>query len=160
MTFCQMAGNNWAMRVASKRMEIARARVTGLARGVMVILLLGADFLPQAAAQAPKPKTLMWDYAVPPSSGILCASAKPADKECIEWFEIAYQVKKGKFKTGATLVARDICVRRKETGGGWTCTAPLPAIPGWKEKTINWAVRAVMASGKKSEYSSPITRDY
>lgn len=157
MTFRQVAGNNCEMAARLITVQLRRARAGAFVCAVAVALSC-AVLTPLAVAQTGDENKLTWDYAVPPSEGIICDAAAPKGVDCIQSFVIAYQTGKNKFKAAATLKASDICVRRTEKGSGWTCSAAIPVVPGKKGKPMTWAVGAVTASGLKSDYSNTVTK--
>lgn len=149
------------MQGASNRMTRGRVGAGAFARGAVAMLFACAVFLPRAFAQTSDKNNknkLTWDYAVAPSEGIICDASAPKGVDCVQSFVIAYQTGKNKFKPAATVKASEICVRRTEKGGGWTCSAAIPVVPGKKGKPLTWAVAAVTASGLKSGYSNPVTK--
>lgn len=158
MTFRQFADNNGPMQATAHRIQNGRNGAVALAARAAILLLLVAAFFSQAGAQGGDANKLTWDYAVAPSVGVICEPATVKYPDCVQSFVIAYQAGKNKFKPAATLKASEICVRRKEKGGGWTCSAAIPVVPGKKGKAMTWAVSAVTASGLKSAYSNPVTK--
>jgi hypothetical protein len=106
-------------------------------------------------AQKPR-KALTWDYGVAPHAANLCPSSGK-EQDCIKTFVIAYQTAQDRYTPAATVLARDACKPRKEAGGGWTCTAPLPRAPRQSKKPTVWVVWAVTAHGMASSPSNPLS---
>ena len=101
-------------------------------------------------------RDLTCDYGVGRGQDLICHEQNKS-KECIQSFVLAYETGKGKFKPALTMPAKDVCKARKEEGGGWTCTALIPKVPGKEKKPVTWVVWAVTASGVTSTNSNPVT---
>lgn len=113
---------------------------------VLCLLLLCAL---SAGAQAGR--TLTWDYNIPPKNEPLCSATVTAD--CVESFLLAWESAPSIFTVAAT-VSVSICVPR--SGGGITCTAPMPAIQGERWKPHKWIVQARAKDGSISGQSNAI----
>ena len=97
-------------------------------------------------------RNLAWDFGVAPSTDVLCGATVTQD--CIDKFEVAYESAPGVFTVAATPAA-SVCVAR--TPAGWTCTVPIPAVPGRKYKSNTWIARAVSSDGVRSLDSNSVT---
>ena len=156
MTFCPAASNNWRMPSPNSRglpANFKRNTNDGTSLRFFAAALALLALVPLAGAQSSGPSKLSWDYGVAPATGIICEPTTPKVVECIESFVIAEQTGKNKFKPAATLKASDICVKRTEKGGGWTCTAQLPEVKD-KKKPVTWAVKAVTNTCLHSDYAA------
>jgi len=118
---------------------------------ILSLCALAVLLLPLAITFGQGANTLSWDYGISPSTDVLCSATVTQD--CIQSFALAYESSPGTFTQAAT-VSASICVARTGTGGGWTCTAPIPTVPGRKYKPNVWAAWAISADAVTSANSN------
>lgn len=120
---------------------------------IILLVALAVLLLPLAVTFGQGGNTLTWDYGIPPSTDVLCSATVTQD--CIQSFALAYEAPPGTFTQAATIPV-SVCVVR--AGGGWTCTAPIPAVAGRKYKLNNWVGWAISADAITSVNSNSASK--